>query len=153
MLMERLKQAMDHSARHITHGALLFIDLDNFKILNDTLGHHVGDELLKQVSQRLIACVRSVDTVARFGGDEFVVMLEDVGEVPAEAAALAESIGRKVLVALNQEYVLGGQRHHSSPSIGIALLFQHLHTLDELLKRADLAMSRPRRLGATPCDF
>jgi diguanylate cyclase (GGDEF)-like protein/PAS domain S-box-containing protein len=153
MLMERLKQAMDHSARHITHGALLFIDLDNFKILNDTLGHHVGDELLKQVAQRLIACVRSVDTVARLGGDEFVVMLEDIGEVPSDAAALAESIGRKVLVALNQEYVLGGQRHHSSPSIGITLLFQHLHTLDELLKRADLAMYQAKGAGRNTLRF
>jgi diguanylate cyclase (GGDEF)-like protein/PAS domain S-box-containing protein len=153
MLMDRLKQAMDYSARHITHGALLFIDLDNFKILNDTLGHHIGDELLKQVSQRLLSCVRSVDTVARLGGDEFVVMLEDIGEVPSDAAALAEAIGRKVLVALNQEYVLGGQRHHSSPSIGITLLFQHLHTLDELLKRADLAMYQAKGAGRNTLRF
>jgi len=153
LLMDRLKQAMDFSARHITHGALLFIDLDNFKILNDTLGHHMGDELLKQVSERLRKCVRNVDTVARLGGDEFVVMLEDIGEVPGEAAALAESVGRKVLTALNQEYELGGQRHHSSPSIGITLLFQHLHTLDELLKRADLAMYQAKAAGRNTLRF
>jgi diguanylate cyclase (GGDEF)-like protein len=132
---------------------LLFIDLDNFKILNDTLGHHMGDELLKQVAERLRKCVRTVDTVARLGGDEFVVMLEDIGEVPAEAAALAEGIGRKVLTALNQEYELGGQRHHSSPSIGITLMFQHLHTLDELLKRADLAMYQAKAAGRNTLRF
>jgi diguanylate cyclase (GGDEF)-like protein/PAS domain S-box-containing protein len=153
LLMDRLQQAMDFSARHITHGALLFIDLDNFKMLNDTLGHHMGDELLKQVAERLRKCVRTIDTVARLGGDEFVVMLEDIGEVPSEAAALAESVGRKVLTTLNQEYELGGQRYHSSPSIGITLMFQHLHTLDELLKRADLAMYQSKAAGRNTLRF
>jgi PAS domain S-box-containing protein len=99
LLMDRLRQAMEFSARHMSHGALIFIDLDNFKILNDTRGHHTGDALLQQVAQRLTKCVRSIDTVARLGGDEFVVMLEDIGESPVDAAALAETVGKKILTS------------------------------------------------------
>ena len=153
LLIDRLQKAMEHSARFIVHGALLFIDLDNFKILNDTLGHHMGDELLMQVAARLTRCVRSCDTVARLGGDEFVVMLEDIGEQPSDAAALAEGVGRKIVQALNQEYELGRQRHHCSPSIGVTLFFQHLHTLDELLKRADLAMYQAKAAGRNTLRF
>jgi diguanylate cyclase (GGDEF)-like protein/PAS domain S-box-containing protein len=153
LLMDRLTQAMEFSARRISHGALLFIDLDNFKVLNDTLGHQMGDELLKQVAERLIQCVRSVDTVARLGGDEFVVMMEDMGESPIDAAAQAEMVGKKILGALNQEFLLAGNRHHSSPSIGITLFFQHMHTLDELLKRADLAMYQAKGAGRNTMRF
>jgi diguanylate cyclase (GGDEF)-like protein/PAS domain S-box-containing protein len=153
MLIDRLNQALESSQRHMTHGALLFIDLDNFKVLNDTLGHHMGDELLKQVADRLGKCVRSIDTVARLGGDEFVVMLEDLGEDPNDAAAQTEVIGKKILSALNQEYELRGQRHHSSPSIGVTLFFQHLHGLDDLLKRADLAMYQAKAAGRNTLRF
>jgi diguanylate cyclase (GGDEF)-like protein/PAS domain S-box-containing protein len=153
LLIDRLHQALEFSSRRITHGALLFIDLDNFKVLNDTSGHHMGDELLKQVAERLAQCVRSTDTVARLGGDEFVVMLEDIGEGPEEAGAQAELVGRKVLAALNQEYALDGQRHHSSPSIGVTLFFQHLHSLEELLKRADLAMYQAKAAGRNTLRF
>ena len=153
LLMDRLTQAMEFSARRISHGALLFIDLDNFKVLNDTLGHQMGDELLKQVAERLIQCVRSVDTVARLGGDEFVVMMEDMGESPIDAAAQAEMVGKKILGALNQDFLLAGNSHHSSPSIGITLFFQHTHTLDELLKRADLAMYQAKGAGRNTMRF
>jgi diguanylate cyclase (GGDEF)-like protein/PAS domain S-box-containing protein len=153
LLIDRLNHALEASARHTSHGALLFIDLDNFKILNDTMGHHTGDELLKQVAERLSKCVRSADTVARLGGDEFVVMLEDIGEMPAEAAALAENVGKKILLSLNQDYALEGQRHHSSPSIGVTLFFQHNHSLDELLKRADLAMYQAKAAGRNTLRF
>jgi len=153
LLMDRLSQAMEYSSRRMSHGALLFIDLDNFKELNDTLGHQTGDELLVQVAERLTECVRSTDTVARLGGDEFVVMLEDIGELPAEAATQAESLGKKILSALNQDYVLAGNRHHSSPSIGITLFYQHMHTLDELLKRADLAMYQSKNAGRNTLRF
>ncbi|APW43566.1 hypothetical protein RS694_14175 [Rhodoferax saidenbachensis] len=153
LLIDRLNHALEASARHTSHGALLFIDLDNFKILNDTMGHHTGDELLKQVADRLSKCVRSADTVARLGGDEFVVMLEEIGEMPADAAALAETVGKKILLALNQEYDLEGQRHHSSPSIGVTLFFQHAHSLDELLKRADLAMYQAKAAGRNTLRF
>ncbi|MDE2419065.1 MAG: EAL domain-containing protein [Burkholderiales bacterium] len=153
LLMDRLAQAMEYSSRHMCHGALLFIDLDNFKELNDTLGHQTGDELLKQVAERLTQCVRGTDTVARLGGDEFVVMLEDIGEIQTDAATQAENLGKKVLVALNQDFLLAGNRHHSSPSIGITLFYQHTHTLDELLKRADLAMYQSKNAGRNTLRF
>ena len=153
LLIDRLTKALDYSLRHSSHGALLFIDLDNFKVLNDTLGHQMGDELLKQVAQRLGKCVRSVDTVARLGGDEFVVMLEDLQGHAAEAAALAEGVGKKILTSLNQPFELAGQRYHSSPSIGIALFFQNELTVDELLKRADLAMYQSKAAGRNTLRF
>jgi diguanylate cyclase (GGDEF)-like protein/PAS domain S-box-containing protein len=153
LLMDRLTQALDFSARNVSHGALLFIDLDNFKVLNDTLGHHMGDELLKQVAQRLAQCVRATDTVARLGGDEFVIMLENIGDSPVDAAAQAEMVGKKVLSTLNQDFMVGGNRHHSSPSIGITLFYQHMHTLDELLKRADLAMYQAKNAGRNTLRF
>ena len=153
LLIDRLTKALAYSARHASHGGLLFIDLDNFKVLNDTLGHHMGDELLIQVAQRLSECVRSIDTVARLGGDEFVVMLEELGDQPGEAAAQAETVGKKVLAGLNQPFELAGQRHHSSPSIGITLFYQDQHTVDELLKRADLAMYQAKAAGRNTLRF
>ena len=153
LLLDRLNQALASSARHGNYGALLFIDLDNFKVLNDTLGHHMGDALLMQVAQRLSTCVRAMDTVARLGGDEFVVMLEELSTDVAAAGAQVELIGRKVLLALNQEFTLGGQPHHSSPSIGVTLFFQHQHGVDELLKRADLAMYQAKAAGRNTLRF
>ena len=110
-MLDRLRHALEASARHSSHGALLFIDLDNFKELNDTLGHHQGDALLKQVAQRLMGCVRGIDSVARLGGDEFVVMLEDLGASVDDAGAQAEMVGKKILLSLNQEFFLGEQPH------------------------------------------
>ena len=153
LLMDRLTQAIEFSARSALHGALLFIDLDNFKVLNDTSGHHMGDALLQQVAQRLTQCVRSIDTVARLGGDEFVVMLEDIGASSTDAAEQAEVVGKKILTALNQEFILAGHKHHSSPSIGITLFYQHMHSLDELLKRADLAMYQSKAAGRNTLRF
>ncbi len=153
LLIDRLSQAVATSARHASFGALLFIDLDNFKVLNDTRGHHMGDELLKQVATRLTECVRSIDTVARLGGDEFVVMLEELSGTELDAAALAESVGKKILAALNQHFVLGGQEHHSSPSIGVTLFFDHQQSVDELLQRADLAMYQSKAAGRNTLRF
>ena len=153
LLMDRLQRAVASSARSGSHGALLFIDLDNFKMLNDTLGHHMGDLLLEQVAMRLQACVRDADTVARLGGDEFVVMLEDLGEVAAEAASQTEVVAKKVLQALNHQFSLGSHQLHSSPSIGVTLFFQHDHTVDELLQRADLAMYQAKGAGRNTLRF
>ncbi len=153
LLIDRLSQAVAASGRHASFGALLFIDLDNFKVLNDTRGHHMGDELLKQVASRLTDCVRSVDTVARLGGDEFVVMLEELGATELDAAAQAESVGKKILAALNQHFELGGQEHHSSPSIGVTLFFDHQQSVDELLQRADLAMYQSKAAGRNTLRF
>ncbi|WP_066704867.1 sensor domain-containing protein [Curvibacter delicatus] len=153
LLMDRLSQTMAISARSHHHCALLFIDLDNFKDLNDSLGHDVGDQLLEQVASRLVMCIREGDTAARFGGDEFVVMLEGLSEVADEAASQAEIVAEKILVSLNQPYELMGKQHSSTPSIGIALFSGHEPGADELLKRADVAMYQAKAAGRNTLRF
>jgi diguanylate cyclase (GGDEF)-like protein/PAS domain S-box-containing protein len=154
LLLEHLAHAQAKSARTLHEGALLFIDLDNFKTLNDTFGHDTGDLLLRQVAERLAACVREGDTVARLGGDEFVVMLEDLGTEAEEAATHAERVAEKILAHLNPPYRIAEQSHHSTPSIGITLFSGHRETLEELLKRADLAMYQAKAAGRnTLCFF
>ncbi|CAM8663789.1 COG5001 Predicted signal transduction protein containing a membrane domain, an EAL and a GGDEF domain [Comamonadaceae bacterium] len=147
MLMGRLETALQTSLSTGHLGALLFVDLDDFKTLNDTLGHHQGDILLQQVALRLQACVREADTVARLGGDEFVVMLEGLSTVTTEAEAQAEALARKVMQALNQPYDLGILTRSSTPSVGITLFGNCQESLDEPLKRADLAMYQAKAAG------
>ncbi len=153
LLLDRLSQAQTYSARSGRAGALLFIDLDHFKTLNDTLGHGVGDVMLQQVASRLGASVREGDTVARFGGDEFVVMLEDLSEHPVEAAAQAEIIAEKILLAINQPYFFGTGEHHSTSSIGVTLFNGHQTDFDELLKQADIAMYQAKKAGRNTLRF
>ncbi|MGZ8181708.1 MAG: sensor domain-containing protein [Methylobacter sp.] len=154
LLQERLGKALVVSSRSRRYGALLFIDLDNFKSLNDTLGHDMGDILLTQVAIRLVGCVREGDTVARQGGDEFVVMLEELSQLPEEAAIQAEDVGKKILASLNQTYQLASHEYHNTPSIGITLFSDHLETVDDLLKRADIAMYAAKATGRnTLCFF
>jgi diguanylate cyclase (GGDEF)-like protein/PAS domain S-box-containing protein len=153
LLLDRLRQALVASARSESTGALLFIDLDNFKALNDSFGHDQGDLLLQQVAQRLVVCVRGSDTVARMGGDEFVVMLEDLNEKPHEAAVQAENVGGKILSALNKPYPLGGREHHSSTSIGATLFKGQQLSVAELLKQADLAMYQAKAAGRNTQRF
>ncbi len=140
LLMDRLNQALASCARNKHCGALLFIDLDNFKVLNDTLGHDIGDLLLQQVAQRLSSCVREGDTVARLGGDEFVVMLEKLSVLAIEAAAQTEAIGEKILATLNRIYQLDIHEYHNSPSIGAILFKDQQQGIEELMKQADIAM-------------
>ena len=147
LLLDRLQRAIGAGQRTKAQGTLLFIDLDNFKDLNDTLGHDMGDQLLSQVASRLLACVREADTVARFGGDEFVVMLENLSSRLHEAASQAESVADKLLASLNQPFELGGARHYSTPSIGITLFGEHRLSVDELLKRTELAMYQAKAAG------
>jgi diguanylate cyclase (GGDEF)-like protein/PAS domain S-box-containing protein len=153
LLIDRLQNALAFSAREHLTGALLFIDLDNFKDLNDTQGHDMGDQLLKQVATRLAECVRDADTVARLGGDEFVVMLQKLSVDPIEAAEHAEGVGRKILSTLNQAYRLRGNEFHSTPSIGIALFQDSSLSIDDLLKRADLAMYQAKAAGRNTARF
>ncbi|MBI3532262.1 MAG: EAL domain-containing protein [Burkholderiales bacterium] len=153
LLMDRLTQTMAISARNHHHCALLFIDLDNFKDLNDSLGHDVGDQLLEQVADRLVGCIREGDTAARFGGDEFVVMLEGLSEESSEAASQVEIVAEKILASLNQPYELMGKQHSSTPSIGIALFSGHEPGADELLKRADVAMYQAKAAGRNTLRF
>ena len=153
LLMDRLNRALASSARSGRAGALLFIDLDNFKTLNDTLGHDIGDLLLQQVAERLIFCVREGDTVARLGGDEFVVMLEDLSEQALDAAAQTEIVGEKILAALNQPYQLKSHEYLGSPSIGATLFKAHELAIDELLKQADIAMYQAKKAGRNALRF
>ena len=153
LLMDRLKHAIASSDRSKHEGALLFIDLDNFKTLNDTLGHDIGDLLLQQVTKRLVDCVRDCDTVARLGGDEFVVLLENLDQEPIEAARQARIVGDKILLALNMVYTLAGYVHHNSASIGVTLFGQISEPVDEVLKRADLAMYSAKTAGRNALRF
>ncbi|RQO84180.1 EAL domain-containing protein [Acidovorax sp. FJL06] len=154
LLMDRLERAVAASTREGSHGALLFLDLDNFKGINDTMGHEWGDRLLVQVGGRVSASVRATDTVARLGGDEFVVVIEGLHTEETEAAAEAEAVAQKVLAALNQPYQVEGCEMHSTPSIGIALFQQAQQPVPELLKRADLAMYQAKAQGRnTLCFF
>jgi len=153
LLLDRLNQALATSARSRRRGALLFLDLDYFKTLNDTLGHDIGDLLLQQVAERLTACIREGDTVARFGGDEFVMLLEDLSEVSIEAAAQTEVIGNKVLSLLNQTFHLAAYEHHCTISIGATLFNGHDAETDELLKQADIAMYQAKESGRDALSF
>jgi diguanylate cyclase (GGDEF)-like protein/PAS domain S-box-containing protein len=153
LLMDRMGHALANAQRRQQGGALLFIDLDNFKTLNDTLGHDQGDLLLQQVAQRLNTCVRSVDTVARLGGDEFVVMLEELSPRPHELALHARGVGEKILSMLAVPYALAGYQYRSTPSIGIAPFTGEQTTVGELLKQADLAMYQAKTAGRNTLRF
>ncbi|PJI98721.1 PAS domain S-box-containing protein/diguanylate cyclase (GGDEF)-like protein [Acidovorax sp. 69] len=153
LLLDRLQRSIAACQRTKNLGALLFIDLDNFKDLNDTLGHDMGDQLLAQVATRLVGSVREADTVARFGGDEFVVMLEALAPDLQEAATQAETVAEKLLASLNQPFDLDGGQHYSTPSIGITLFGDERLTVDELLKRADLAMYQAKAAGRNTQRF
>jgi diguanylate cyclase (GGDEF)-like protein/PAS domain S-box-containing protein len=153
LLMDRLDQAMTACARHQRLGALLFIDLDNFKTLNDTHGHDMGDLLLRQVAQRLAGSVREGDTVARLGGDEFVVMLEDLSHDAIEAATQAETVGRKIVSALNELYEIRALSVHSTPSLGATLFGAEVENIEEPIKRADLAMYQAKNAGRNTIRF
>ncbi len=153
LLMDRLQQALATSARHHRSGALLMLDLDNFKTLNETRGHDRGDALLSQVAHRLRGCVHEDDTVARQGGDEFVVVLEDLGGSPEEAAARGEEVGQRILSVLREPYQLDGDTHHSSLSMGVAVFSGMRETADELLKRADLALYQAKDAGRDTLRF
>ena len=154
LLLDRLGRAPVLSQRSGKVGALLFLDLDHFKDLNDTLGHEVGDELLQAVAQRLLANVRVADTVARLGGDEFVVMLSDLSTSTQEAAALAQRIGEKILRGLSEPYVLRGHTHQGAASIGATLFGASAQSAIELLRQADIAMYQVKaRRGNALCFF
>jgi diguanylate cyclase (GGDEF)-like protein/PAS domain S-box-containing protein len=161
LMLDRLAQALASSARHGRHGALMLIDLDNFKTLNDTLGHAVGDQLLIEVAARLKSSVREGDTVARLGGDEFVVLLEDLDE-NAHAAVQAEYVAYKIQTQLGRPYQLdvtldaenpGLRSHHCTSSTGISMFQGNSFGVDELLKRADTAMYQAKAAGRNTLRF
>jgi diguanylate cyclase (GGDEF)-like protein/PAS domain S-box-containing protein len=155
LLLDRLSQAMGNSRRTGLHGALLFIDLDNFKPLNDRYGHEAGDQLLIEAAKRLIANVRETDSVSRFGGDEFVVMLVELNRDKSVAAQEALAVAELIRAALSRTYFLrlGGEvglaavEHQCSASIGFTLFFNHDSRQEEILKRADEAMYQAKSAG------
>ncbi len=152
LLLERLSTRRN-SLRDDSYSAMLFIDLDNFKRLNDTLGHGMGDALLIQVAQRLTKCVRGEDTVARLGGDEFVVLLFGLGVDRTVAATLTESIGQKILSSTHQPYPLGNVNYRCSSSIGATLFKGEQLSIDDLMKQSDLAMYRSKAAGRNSFCF
>jgi diguanylate cyclase (GGDEF)-like protein len=153
MLVDRLTQALAVSSRNGMEGALLFLDLDHFKTINDTLGHHVGDLLLQQVGQRLSFCVREGDTVARLGGDEFVVMLEGLSADEVSSAEQTEAVGEKILNTLSRPYQLNGHEYHNTSSIGAVLFSGHQQSVDALLQQADIAMYQVKQSGRNNLRF
>lgn len=153
LLLDRLKQAIALSTRTKTCAALLFIDLDHFKTLNDTVGHEKGDLLLKQVAQRLVTSVRENDTVARVGGDEFVVVLEGLNEHPQEAANQTKAIGEKILSALGCTYQLDEVEYRTTASVGATVFLGRQSSVDELMKQADLAMYKAKETGRNALRF
>ncbi len=154
LMLDRLQHALELGRRNGQLGALMFIDLDNFKSLNDSHGHASGDALLQEVARRLRECLRANDTAARMGGDEFVVIAEDLGTLPLEAASQAQAIASRLVECIAQPYELEGKRYCGSGSIGIALFGLPHDTADELLKRADFAMYQAKDAGRnTLCFF
>ena len=153
LLLDRLQKSIAACMRHRHLGALLLLDLDDFKIVNDTLGHQQGDLLLQQVAQRLAACLREGDTAARFGGDEFVVMLEDLSQNASEAAAQAETVAAKIRLELSHVYRLDNSAHGSTASIGISLFGEQAEGVDAPLTRADLALYQAKTAGGNTLRF
>ncbi len=153
LLLDRLGQAVARYARGGQVGAVIFVDLDNFKGLNDTLGHDTGDRLLELVALRLRQVTREVDTVARLGGDEFVILLENLGSLVEEAEHNAECVCRKILVALNAGYELQGHEVRSTPSLGVVLFGNGRHTVNDLLRQADMAMYEAKAAGRNTYRF
>jgi diguanylate cyclase (GGDEF)-like protein/PAS domain S-box-containing protein len=145
LLLDRLEQAMYASKRQNSHVAVLYLDLDDFKALNDSAGHDAGDQLLIEVSQRLLQAVREVDSVARIGGDEFVVLLEALGEDLDQATTYATSVADKIRLSLGADYFLGFTRYRGSCSIGTKLFFGDQADADQILREADQAMYADKR--------
>lgn len=152
LLQDRLSHALTASGRNGQYGALFFIDLDNFKSLNDTRGHDVGDQLLLEVALRLRNTVREGDTVARLGGDEFVVLLEGMGGDADEAARLAKQMGDKLRDSMEQPFKLGDYEYPCRLSMGVSL-FQRDDSVEELLKHADLALYQAKNAGRNTLRF
>ncbi|MGA9709531.1 MAG: bifunctional diguanylate cyclase/phosphodiesterase, partial [Candidatus Sulfotelmatobacter sp.] len=150
---DRLRQTLAASIRSKRKRALLFVDLDDFKTLNDTLGHHIGDLLLQEVARRIIASIRETDTVARLGGDEFVVLLQELSETPEDAAAQAKTVAEKILATIHQPYLLDGRECRSSSSVGITVFGNPEDSTNEVLQQADIAMYQAKAAGRNTLHF
>jgi len=153
LFLERFRAALPASARSNNFGAIFFIDMDRFKVLNDTMGHDYGDLMLIEVARRIKSCVREMDTVARLGGDEFVVLIKEISDDKNAASRKVGNVAEKIRVALSYPYEINGYEHHSSPSTGINLYHGNQIGIDELLKQADLAMYQAKNSGRNAVRF
>ena len=153
LLMERLRQTLIAGAQSDRSQALLYVELDNFKTLNETLGHQTGDHLIQEVARRIVACVQETDAVSRLGGDEFAVMLEDLSEAAEEAAAQAETAGKKILASVSMPYLLDGRECLTTASIGITIFKNHQEGTEELMQRADVALYQAKAAGRNTIHF
>ena len=153
LLLDRIEQAFALSTRQQDHGAVVFLDLDRFKTLNDMKGHSAGDQLLKLVGTRLREMVRSHDTVSRFGGDEFVVVLQGLGESPEAAVLACRQVSNKIIAELNRPFDISGYDYQTSPSLGVCLFHAHDLSVNEVLKRADMAMYQAKQAGRNTVCF
>jgi diguanylate cyclase (GGDEF)-like protein len=152
-LLDRLQHEIDAAVRGGYHGAVLFLDLDHFKTLNDSMGHPSGDTLLRQVAGRLTHELRAADTVARLGGDEFVVLLSQLNAAVDHATFEVQSVAEKIRTALAQPYDIDGHAYHSTPSIGVVLFPTGGESADDILKHADTAMYRAKADGRDRARF
>ena len=153
LLLERLKTALPLSERDQHYGALLFLDIDKFKTLNDNQGHAAGDKLLVEIATRLKSCVRETETVARLGGDEFVVLLQNIAKEALEASNIVAHVAEKIRVTLSEPYIINDFLYHSSPSIGVYLFLGRKDSVDEVIKRADIAMYQAKNSGRNCVRF
>lgn len=153
LMLDRLQHAIATSMRTGKYGALLFIDIDNFKTINDTMGHGAGDMLLKGIAQRLVQNTRDSDTVSRLGGDEFIVMLEELSEDAAEAAVQSKMFAEKLLQVFQEGFEIDKHIYHSTPSIGITIFHDDTQTASELLQQSDLAMYQAKASGRNTLRF
>lgn len=153
LLLDRLEQALASSSHSGQIGALLFLDIDHFKTLNDTLGHNAGDSLLKMIAARLRSCVREADTVARIGGDEFVILIEDLGDEKLMAATYTETLAEKIKNLISQPYKLDSSEYSGSTSIGATLFLDHEARVEDVLKQADIAMYQAKDSGRNAIVF
>jgi len=153
LLLDRLQQTLAAGVRSNRKRALLFVDLDDFKTLNDTLGHHIGDLLLQEAARRILARIRETDTVARLGGDEFVVLLQDLSDLPEDAAAQAKLVAEKILATIHEPYRLDGRECRSSSSIGITVFGTPQDSTNEVLQQADIAMYQAKAAGRNTLHF
>jgi diguanylate cyclase (GGDEF)-like protein len=153
LLIDRLNHAFASSLRSNREGAVLFIDIDNFKEVNDTFGHDIGDLLIQHIAKRLQSCLRGGDTIARLGGNAFVVVLEALNEQRIEAAKQVSVVGEKILTVLNQLYQLNTHEYHGTCSIGAVLFYDHKQSAEELLKRADIALFRSKNANHNKLTF
>ncbi|MGD0734663.1 MAG: PAS domain S-box protein [Terracidiphilus sp.] len=153
LLLERLQQSLTTSDQIGRRRALLIVDLDDFKTVNDTLGHPTGDLILQEVAERLTSIIREPDTVARWGGDEFVVILEGLSQNPAAATAQAEAVGEQILSAMAKPYLLAGRECRSTSSVGIAVFAAQSERSNDVLQKADIALDQAKAAGPNSMRF